>query len=668
MRPRQLLPLATLALLAACAPAPETPPPALEETRFVGRQTCATCHADEDRLWQGSHHDQAMQEATEATVLGDFDGATITQLGVTSTFFRRDGRFFVRTDGPDGKLAEYPVAYTFGVAPLQQYLVEMPGGRLQALPLCWDEKGRRWFHLYPDEAIPAGDSLHWTGANQNWNFMCADCHSTGLRKGYRAGENVYKTTWSEIDVSCEACHGPGSRHVGWARSDRKTEDKGFDVRLTDPGRGSWIVDPETGNGKRLAPAVKTAEIDTCGRCHSRRSVIRESDAEGQPLLDSYRPALLEEGLYHADGQIDGEVYEYGSFLQSRMHAKGVTCSDCHEPHSLTLRRTGNALCTHCHSAPKFDTPDHHKHAVSAQCVDCHMPAKSYMVVDPRRDHSLRVPRPDLSVKIGTPNACNNCHTDRSAQWAAAAVERWYGPDRPAHWGEAIHAARTGRPDAGAALAKVALDPAVPGIARATALSLMRSHPDPDSLPAIERGLQDADPLVRLGAVMAAEAQAPDPLRNLLSDPVRGVRIEAGRALSAEPALSEYRASQEINADRPEAQLNLGGLAVQRGDLAGAERAWRTALRLDPAYIPALVNLADLFRMQGREMEGEEVLRRALAIDPDHAGARHALGLLLVRAGRLDEAVPELKQAADLAPGESRYRHVYEVAIQSLTGQ
>lgn len=665
MRPTQLLPLAILAALAACAPAPETPPPAPEdETRFVGRQTCATCHADEDRLWQGSHHDQAMQEATEATVLGDFDGATLTQFGVTSTFFRRNGRFFVRTDGPDGKLAEYPVAYTFGVAPLQQYLVEMPGGRLQALPLCWDEGGQRWFHLYPGEAVPAGDSLHWTGANQNWNFMCADCHSTGLRKGYRSEENIYETTWSEVDVSCEACHGPGSRHVVWARGHRKEDDKGFAARLKDPGRGTWIVDPETGNGKRLAPAVKTAEIDTCGRCHSRRSLIQESDAQGQPLLDSYRPALLEEGLYHADGQIDGEVYEYGSFLQSRMHSKGVTCSDCHEPHSLTLRRPGNALCTHCHSAPKFDTPDHHKHARSAQCVDCHMPAKSYMVIDPRRDHSLRVPRPDLSVKIRTPNACNSCHADRSAQWAAAAVERWYGSDQPPHWGEAIHAARAGAPGAGPALAKVAADPSVPGIARATALSLMRSHPDPD---AIQAGLRDADPLVRLGAVMAAEAQAPESLRSLLSDPVRAVRIEAGRALSAEPALSEYRAAQEANAERPEAQLNLGGLAARRGDLAGAESAYRMALRLDPAYIPALVNLADLFRMQGREMEGEEALRQALALDPGHAGAHHALGLLLVRTGRLDEAIPELERAADLAPGEGRYRYVLEVAIQSHTG-
>jgi tetratricopeptide (TPR) repeat protein len=621
----------------------------------VGRQACAGCHASEDRLWQGSHHDLAMQEATAATVLGDFGGATLTHFGVTSTFFRRNERFFVHTDGPDGKLHDYPVAYTFGVAPLQQYLVEMPGGRLQVLPLCWDSNNRRWFHLYPGEAVPAGDALHWTGPNQTWNYMCADCHSTGLRKGYDAGKNVYQTSWSEIDVSCEACHGAGSRHVTWARGDREDQSKGFEIHLKDPGRGTWIADPQTGFGRRLAPAVKTDEIDTCARCHAR------SSAAG-----GLRPALLDQGLYHADGQIDGEVYEVGSFLQSRMHAKGVTCADCHEPHSLTLRRSGNALCTHCHSAAKLDTPAHHHHK-AAQCVDCHMPEKTYMSVDARRDHSLRVPRPDLSMKIGTPNACNACHTDRSAQWAANAAERWYGSPKP-HWSEAIRAGR---------LAAVADDPEIPAIVRATALSLLRRAPAPDAVPSIERGLRDREPLVRFGAVTASEALDPESRLRLasplLADPDRSVRIEAARVLigtsapGLEPALAEFRAAQQENADRPEGRLNLGWLAAARGDLAGAEAFYRGALKLDPGYLPAFVNLADLYREQGREAEGEALLRqalRAVSDNADGASLHHALGLLLVRTGRLDAALPELARAVELAPGEARYAYVYEVAIQS----
>lgn len=631
-----------LVALAGCAPQPSTDAadvsvPGPSAASYVGRQTCAGCHADEDRLWQGSHHDLAMQEATAATVLGDFGGATLSHFGVTSTFLKQGDRFVVRTDGPDGRLQDFPVAYTFGVSPLQQYLVKMPGGRLQALPLCWDsrpaaEGGQRWFHLYPDEPVPAGDALHWTGPNQTWNYMCADCHSTGLRKGYDAKKNLYETSWAEMDVSCEACHGAGSRHVDWARGDRKDASqettKGFEIRLKDSGRGTWVADPETGFGRRLAPVVSTDEID-------------------------------------------GEVYEVGSFLQSRMHAKGVTCSDCHEPHALALRRTGNSLCTHCHSAEKLDTPAHHRHAAGASCVDCHMPAKTYMGVDSRRDHSLRVPRPDLTVKIGTPNACNGCHADRSPQWAADAAQSWYGQPGP-HWAEVIQAGREGIP---APLAAVAADPAVPAIVRGTALSLLpRSAARGEVAPAVEAGLRDPDPLVRLGAVLAAEALDPAARGRLvapiLADPERGVRIEAARLLAESnapglpPALADYQAFQEENADRPEGRLNLGWLAALRGDRAGAEASYRAALRLDPGYLPAVVNLADLFREQGREADGEALLRQALRAAPNDASLHHALGLLLVRTGRLPEALPELARAVELAPGEARYAYVYDAAVQS----
>ena len=286
-----------------------------------------------------------------------------------------------------------------------------------------------------------------------------------------------------------------------------------------------------------------------------------------------------------------------------------------------------------------------------------MPEKTYMVVDPRRDHSLRIPRPDLSAKLGTPNACNGCHTERSAQWAAAAVARWYGPGRrqEPHWGEAILAGREGQPGAGEALARVAGDPEVPAIARATALWLLRSHDGPETLTALGRGLGDPDPLVRLGALGGAEGVAPEEraglVAPLLTDPVRGVRIEAARlfagdeSLALAAALAEYRAAQETNGDRPEAHLNLGWLDIRRGRLDEAEKDFQTALRLDPAFVPAYVNLADLFRLQRREPEGEQLLRRALEIDPANAAAHHALGLLLVRTRRLPEALDELGAAA-----------------------
>ena len=381
---------------------------------FVGGTICATCHAAETARWEGSHHAQAMQVATPATVLGDFADKKLDHFGVVTTFSRAGEKFMVHTDGPDGSLHDYAIAYTFGVYPLQQYLIAMPGGRLQALGIAWDRRpkeqgGQRWFHLYPDQKLPAGDRLHWTGRDQTWNYMCADCHSTNLNKGYDLTTNTYDTSWSDMSVSCEACHGPGSRHVAWAQMHAaaspnapglsSTDREGLTNWLKATDQGHWEMNPETGIARRTEP-LASAEVDACAACHSRRRVIAKDALPSTPLLDSYAPADLEPGLYHADGQIDGEVFEYGSFVQSRMFHAGVTCSDCHEPHGLALRAEGNALCGQCHMPAKFDTAEHHHHepdSVGAKCVNCHMPTKTYMMVDRRRDHSLRVPRPDLSV-------------------------------------------------------------------------------------------------------------------------------------------------------------------------------------------------------------------------------------------------------------------------------
>jgi predicted CXXCH cytochrome family protein len=645
-----------------------------------------------------------MDRATEATVLGDFNDASFTHYGVTSTFFRRNGGFFVRTDGPGGRLTEYEIGYTFGVRPLQQYLIEFPDGRLQALGICWDTRpaedgGQRWFHVYPDEPVPHDDLLHWTGLAQNWNYMCAECHSTNLRKGYDAEEDRFETTWSDIDVSCEACHGPGSRHVAWARKNqgaaplspesRGGDDLGLTVRLKDTDGGLWAM-TESGNARRTVPREDREEIETCARCHSHRTKLSEDYVHGRPLLDTHRLALLADGLYHPDGQILEEVYVYGSFLQSRMYAEGVTCTDCHDAHTGRVIADGNALCAQCHLPTKYDAPSHHFHkpeSPGAQCVECHMPETTYMVVDPRRDHSLRVPRPDLSARLGTPNACNRCHADQSVTWAMDAVAEWYGPDRrrEPHWGEAIHAARTGQVDAAERLRRLAGEGAAPAIARATAVSLLPRVGRDGLAPALEEALQDPDPLVRAAAIDGLDSLDPASRLRLayrhLDDPVRLVRTEAARVLASVPAgrmspdqlarrdrvLEEYRQTQLLNTDRAEAHLNLGMLHLHQGEPGDAEGAFREAIRRMPGFVPAWINLADLLRELGRDEEGEEVLRTALKQVPstEAAGVHHALGLLLVRRERLPEAVAELRIAAQLEPDVPRFPYVLAVALHSV---
>jgi len=678
---------------------PNTPP--TSAASFVGSDGCAGCHQTEARLWAKSQHKAAMQHATESSVLGDFDNQLVDHFGVRSRFFRQDGKFMVETDGPDGKLATFEAKYTFGIDPLQQYLVEFSDGRLQALSIAWDARpkhkgGQRWLNLYPGERIAHDDALHWTRLNQNWNFMCAECHSTGVRKNYEAASDRFKTTWAEISVGCEACHGQGSGHVGWAHAQRswwpfgKSDDAtmGLLVRYAERNNITWRLDPTTGNSTRSSPpATLRTEVESCGLCHARRGQLSEDWVPGRWLSDTHAVSALSRDLYHADGQMRDEVYNYGSFKQSKMFAAGVTCSDCHDPHSGKLRHDGDNVCLQCHAADRFSSATHHRHAAAQPalaCVACHMPVRTYMGVDQRHDHGFRIPRPDVSALLDTPNACNDCHADRSPRWAADAIEAWHGPNRKgfqtfapafaAAWGEGADASRL--------LAAVATDPATPDIVHATALAELGAHPSPQALELAKAGLANPDPMVRIGALDLLEG-VPLPQRwaaaaPLLADPVRGVRLRAASLLAAVPteqqppadrprfarAAEEFVAAQRLNADRPEARSALGRFLLARGQEAAAETEYKAALRLSPHDAAAAVNLADLYRQSGRDSDGEQVLREALTVSPQDAGLHHGLGLTLVRLKRPDEAIAELRQAAELDPDRTRFAYVYAVALHA----
>ena len=672
-------------------PPTPTPPPveSVAPLQYVDGEVCGDCHIDEAELWQGSHHDLAMQEATEDSVLGDFGDRQFRYNGITSTFFRRDGGFWVRTDGPDGQLRDFPIAYTFGVEPLQQYLIEFSDGRIQALSICWDTRprsqgGQRWFHLYPDEGVDSDDSLHWTGPQQNWNFMCAECHSTHLQKNFDGVENRFGTSWSEIDVSCQACHGPASGHLTWLEEENEVPHFGFPVSLRRDvnwvfATGEVIAQQEIKTGNQI-------ELNVCAQCHSRRGAITDQRVQGQSLLQSHRPALLEEDLYFADGQIKDEVYVWGSFLQSKMSQAGVTCTDCHNSHSLEVFGGADQVCLICHSSAIFDSSEHHFHSAGspgARCVNCHMPARTYMQVDDRRDHSFRVPRPDLSLTVGTPNACNSCHDDESPAWAVTRLEEWYGEWSPGpHYGEALHAGRTGAVGASAALAALASDLEQPPIVRATALTQLGPPLGTEQQAALRTGFADSSPLVRWGALRAVQAmpfEARLPLvAPLLADPTRLVREQAALALAAVPssrlrsdqqnalgrALSEYRTSQLFSADRPESYFNLGVLAYQRARFEESERHYQKALEIDARFIPALVNLVDLYKEQQREEEGERLLRLGLSLSPESAELHFGLGLLLIRTGLPHLGLSRLRRAAELQPQVARYSYTYAVALES----
>ena len=661
---------------------------------YVGNQACAGCHASEHQAWLGSQHEKSMQVADSASVLGDFASAHFEKDGVRSIFSQREGKYFVTTDGPDGKIAEYPVKYTFGLEPLQQYLIELPGGRIQALGIAWDtrskaEGGQKWFHLYPDQKLKPGDPLHWTGVDQNWNYQCADCHSTNLRKNYDAEKNEFATDWSEINVSCEACHGPASLHLEWAGKigDWKSleKNKGLSAMLDERHGVSWAINAQTGSAVRSEPREDHREIEVCARCHARRGQFSDDIVAGEDFHDAFRPALIQTGLYYPDGQQRDEVFIHGSFLQSKMYSRGVTCSDCHEPHSGKLRAEGNAMCSGCHLASKFDTPEHNHHATGsegAQCVACHMPGTVYMVNDERADHSFRIPRPDRTISMGAPNACNGCHTDKTPEWAEAEIAAWF-PDRNEGFqtfAEAFAAAERGEPQAGTQLAAVASNKKLSPFVRASALQRMASMHTKLTLVLAINNLSDPDADVRMAAVGAiSQADANTRLKHLprlLKDPSRTVRMEAARALAGDAeadmpqsvrpdfvaALKEFVDAQEFEADRAGAQSNLGTLYLAQRKFRQAEAALQKALVLDPHFPLAAVNLADLYRMQGDEARAEDTLRNALASNADDAAVHLALGLTLVRAQRKGEALEHFSDAARLAPNDPYLAYVYAISL------
>jgi Flp pilus assembly protein TadD len=631
-----------------------------------------------------------MQHATAETVRGDFNDAKLIFDGVTSSFFKRDGKYFVRTDGPDGKLADFEVKYTFGLEPLQQYLVELPGGRLQALAVTWDTRpreqgGQRWFRQYPAEKLDFRDELHWTQRSQNWNFMCADCHSSQVTKGYDAAQNTFDTRWNEISVGCESCHGPGSAHIAWTKAKPADATKGLTVQLDERRGVTWNIDAATGNAKRSRARTGEREIEVCAQCHARRAQIAEGYHAGKPFLDHYLPSLLVAPLYWADGQQRDEVFIWGSWLQSRMHRQGVTCSDCHDPHTQKPRVEGNAVCGQCHAPGKYDAPAHHRHTAGtagAQCAECHMPRTTYMVVDGRRDHSMRVPRPDQSVTLGVPNACNQCHTKQDAQWAAAAVRGWLGRDATGFqaFAPTFRAAEAGQEDAAASLATIANDLAHAPIVRASAVERLAQAGGGDASTA-QRAARDAQPLLRLASVQLIELLPPQQqlrlLEPLFSDPLRAVRIEAARAAAGQQdalnperraawqqAADEYIATLRYTADQPEAPTALGTFYSRLGRHDEAQSAFAQARALDPRHVPAYLNAADALRVQGRDADARRMLELGLARAPQNAALHHALGLTLVRLGQPREAVRQLERSARLAPDEPRYTYVYAVALNS----
>jgi predicted CXXCH cytochrome family protein len=621
----------------------------IAEASFVGSNTCKSCHHKEYEQWSTSDHYRAMQVANDSTVLGDFSGATFEADGVKNTLFKKDGKYFINTEGKDGQYRDFEIKYTFGHYPLQQYLVEFTKGHLQATRLSWDSREGKWFHQYAGEKIPAHDFLHWTGNGQNWNTMCASCHSTDLRKNYFEQVDSFHTTFNEINVACESCHGPGSAHVALMKSGKTVK----------PGESGLRY------GKGIAG---DSQLQSCAPCHARKSDISSKALHTHEWMDDYIPQVISQEFYHADGQIREENFEYASFVQSKMYHNNVNCSNCHNPHSGRLVAEGNKLCTSCHD-PKYNSATHHFHpaeSTGTQCINCHMPLKTYMGNDHRRDHSFRIPRPDQSVIYKTPNACTQCHQGKSDVWAKATVEQWYGTSRTYHFSDDLLPGSLLDENSEKHLIKLLADTSQPAIARATAAQYLGEIPSPNGAQALLAASKDNQAIVRFYSLKALNYFPQEVWQReaivCLQDAVRSVRIAAAElyhSIGGEKVMEDRHKAAYRNAyaelenylsaqsDFAVGNVMLADHHLKSNDYAMAVYYYVRGLERDNQLNYARLNLSAAQSASGNNVGAKATLLDALEIDPENDRGYYNLALLLYEMGETEEAIVNFRKAVSL---------------------
>lgn len=635
---------------------------------YTGITTCLTCHADEHTDWRGSHHDWAMKMANDSTVIGNFDQAEFSADGVFYLFYRENSDFKVKVKEPATDTSYYKISYTFGIHPLQQYLIEFPKGQYQTLRASWDDLEQKWFHQYADTVIPEDDWLHWSRGAQRWNTMCAECHSTNLHKNYNPLDGSFNTTYEAINVSCESCHGPGNHHVLWAENNQL-------------GDSSFVL-----NSGR----TQEDQVNMCAGCHARRVKLTEVMNSYTPFDEQFRLQTINTAYYFADGQIREEDYVFGSFVQSKMFHENVKCTDCHNAHSGALKIEGNGLCLQCHE-PVYNSKEHHFHeenTAASLCISCHMTGRKYMGNDFRRDHSFRVPRPDQSAVFDTPNACTECHTSQNNEWAADAIINGYGADRQDHFSD--HLIRFAKdemtPELKSEMLAFISDTSYPGIARATALEYMPLDGGREEYQTFARTSSDKSSLVRAHTYIKL-SQYPDNQKIALAlkgveDEVRMVRIAAANLLVGIPESALTGTSKEMlstankelyamlltNLDFPSGRLQYGDYFTRKGEYAHAIEQYRWAIQEDHRLIPAYSNLATAYNNISQNDSALAILNQWIDLEASSRGY-YLRGLLYYEMGRTPEAVSDLYSSIEFdAKNVRAYYNLATIFIQGRNPQ
>ncbi len=669
------------ALLAGCGdgneagyPATPRPDEALAASPFpfshdpqrlerIGPDACVECHAAEVEEWRGSHHDLANRPISIAR---DRDAFTPTrrveESGVVYELSEENGTFLLRVLHDDGSVDTHELIGVIGETPLRQYLTILPGNKVQTISASYDVLEDRWFDVFAGEDREPGEWGHWSGQGMNWNANCAYCHTTEYEKGFDFEGNAYHSSWVQQGLACASCHTGLEDHVEAARADENY----------------------TSTLEQLSSEQVT---ESCAACHSRRDQLTADDfTPGDHYDDHFALSLPDQpGLYYPDGQILDEVFVYASFEMSRMGHAGVSCLDCHNPHTLEtiLPVENNLLCMRCHSgglmdAQIIDPVEHSRHPAGSSgnsCVECHMPKTTYMQVDPRADHGFLHPDPLMTRELGIPNACNNCHEhkDESVAWAIEWAEEWYGeelaesPQR--RRARAISAAYEFDPAALDDLLALTESEEVPAW-RATYAGLLSNYLPNQRVERTLRNLMDDEsPLVRSRATdgIARTERGEAGLLDQLDDPSRSVRLAAARGLAVrnqpvpdEEVNAEWQRYLQFNSDRPQTLFFLAHEAVREGRQDDVRKHLERAVSLDRVNPEVYHQSAVLLSAARLNEVAARYLYTGWELAPENPNFPYSLGLLAAEENDLESAVDYLEQTVAIEP--QFYRAWYNLSL------
>lgn len=648
--------------------------------------TCLECHEGEHAAWRFSHHALANRLTDSETDAPRFSVGEFQDLAGREYRVERNGeRLFISEKNADGEFVTAEAKGIIGLTPLQQPLVEGKRGRLQAHAMAWHPDSQEWFNVFGGEERLPGEWGHWGGQGMNWNSNCAWCHTTEYEKNYDPDSDSYASSWTFQGISCIACHDGMKEHVATVGAD------------------DYVSPPE-------ADARKVME--NCASCHARREELTIGNFKaGDSFEDHFRLLLYDHPTaYFEDGKADEEDFVFGSLMHSKMGHAGVTCMECHDPHSVELKlpADNNATCIQCHSTGRMDAQiidlaNHSFHPIGSSgdsCVECHMPERTYMARDPRRDHGFTIPDPYMAKNFDVPDACSTCHdemeTDELLEWFDT---KWGHSERVADLRDRAHTlsetwnGELEGPEKLLARLAAAENP----YWKASWLRMMRPFAQFDAVKDVALTYAEADhPLLRDAAIfiLGNRSDSLEALQDALVDSHRVVRMQAADTLAGSPLIvgtirDEHFNYMMANADRPSGALKLAADAVvQRqvdkvrsyGELAISFDRKNPAIRYDVAILMDRVGMVDeaikhmkiasgydsstglyLFSLgllhaeKGEAPQAISAIQRALKIEPTQDRWLFNLSVLQARSGDVPGAIGSLRGALAIAPEEQAYQ-------------